>query len=146
MHRNFMGYTTQPSRLMVGLGVSAIGDTWTAFGQNVKVVERYLELVKEGKFPVYRGHVLSDEDLSIRKIILDIMCHFRGDLSGFEPSDLASTMEALGEMVKDQLVIEHRNEIEITKEGRAFVRNVCMAFDKRLIRKKPDTHIFSMTL
>ena len=34
LHRNFMGYTTSPSKIMLGLGVSAISDSWTAFSQN----------------------------------------------------------------------------------------------------------------
>src|SRR5690606_41454990 len=34
LHRNFMGYTTSPSKIMIGLGVSAISDSWTAFAQN----------------------------------------------------------------------------------------------------------------
>ena len=33
LHRNFMGYTTQATQLLIGLGASAISDTWTAFGQ-----------------------------------------------------------------------------------------------------------------
>jgi oxygen-independent coproporphyrinogen-3 oxidase len=29
LHRNFMGYTSHPSRLLIGLGASSIGDAWT---------------------------------------------------------------------------------------------------------------------
>ena len=76
-----MGYTTQPSKLMIGLGVSAIGDTWTGFAQNIKVVEPYMKAVHEGHFPIFRGHILTDVDMSIRNLILDIMCHFSSDLS-----------------------------------------------------------------
>jgi oxygen-independent coproporphyrinogen-3 oxidase len=146
MHRNFMGYTTQPSKLMVGLGVSAIGDTWTAFGQNVKVVEEYLERVESGHFPLFRGHLLTDEDLEIRTLILDIMCHFEGDLSHLTPSDRNDVVGILKEMVQDQLVELDDMKLIVTKEGRPFVRNICMAFDKRLIRKQPGTQIFSMTV
>src|SRR5690606_3343618 len=38
LHRNFMGYTDRVSPLMIGLGVSAISDSWNAFAQNVKKV------------------------------------------------------------------------------------------------------------
>ncbi|NQV52819.1 MAG: oxygen-independent coproporphyrinogen III oxidase [Flavobacteriales bacterium] len=146
MHRNFMGYTTQPSKLMVGLGVSAIGDTWTAFAQNVKTVEAYLERVKEGRFPIFRGHKLSHEDLAIRKLILDVMCHFKADLQELDPSALAENLRILAEMEKDHLVEVRDNTIYVTKEGRPYVRNICMAFDQRLIRNKPETQIFSMTV
>ena len=34
LHRNFMGYTASKTQLMIGLGMSAIGDSWYAFAQN----------------------------------------------------------------------------------------------------------------
>jgi hypothetical protein len=33
-----------------------------------------------------------------------------------------------------------------TERGRAFIRNVCMAFDARLTRKAPETQLFSRTV
>ncbi len=39
MHRNFMGYTSSKTQLMVGLGVSSIGDTWYSFTQNEKILK-----------------------------------------------------------------------------------------------------------
>ncbi len=36
LHRNFMGYTSSRTRLMVGLGVSSISDSGYGFSQNVK--------------------------------------------------------------------------------------------------------------
>ena len=41
MHRNFMGYTSSKTHLMIGLGVSSIGDTWYSFAQNEKKIEDY---------------------------------------------------------------------------------------------------------
>lgn len=74
LHRNFMGYTHHYTRLMISLGVSSISDTWFAFAQNVKKVEDYMELVNNGVLPIFKGHVLTDEDLIIRKHILNLMC------------------------------------------------------------------------
>lgn len=54
LHRNFMGYTSDKTRLLIGLGVSSISDSWTAFAQNVKSVEGYLEKVNAGELPVFR--------------------------------------------------------------------------------------------
>lgn len=146
MHRNFMGYTTQPSKLMIGLGVSAISDTWTAFGQNVKVVEEYLKSVNEGIIPVFRGHLLSEEDIEIRKIILELMCSFKTSLSDETSEALASNLASLSELERDNLIRRKENRITVTQKGRAFVRNICMAFDQRLIANKPETQIFSMTV
>ena len=41
LHRNFMGYTSSSTQLMVGLGMSAISDSWYGFEQNEKTVEEY---------------------------------------------------------------------------------------------------------
>jgi oxygen-independent coproporphyrinogen-3 oxidase len=41
LHRNFMGYTSSNTQLMVGLGMSAISDSWYGFAQNEKTVEEY---------------------------------------------------------------------------------------------------------
>jgi len=56
--------------------MSSISDSWYSFAQNVKTVEEYQKLVNEGEIPIFRGHLLSDEDLIIREHILNIMCHF----------------------------------------------------------------------
>lgn len=146
LHRNFMGYTTQPSRLMIGLGVSAIGDTWTGFAQNVKVVEPYLEKVKNGEFPIFRGHVLSEEDLMIRKLILDIMCQFKAVVGNGYSEALRDNIALLKEMESDNLLNIKNGTLSVTSAGRPFVRNICMAFDQRLIRSKPESQIFSMTV
>lgn len=146
MHRNFMGYTTQPSKLMVGLGVSAIGDTWTGFAQNVKTVESYLDKIAKKKFPIFRGHILTDEDLMFRQLILEIMCHFRADLRGFDQSELVENLRILDEMKQDELVVVEDDRLLVTREGRTYVRNICMAFDNRLIRNFPETQVFSMTV
>src|SRR5690606_30286681 len=76
LHRNFMGYTASKTQLMIGLGMSSISDSWYSFAQNLKTVEEYQETVNKGIIPIFRGHLLSDEDLVIRKHILNIMCHF----------------------------------------------------------------------
>src|SRR5690606_11112463 len=63
LHRNFMGYTHIKTQLMLGLGVSVIGDSWYSFGQNSKNVEDYQALVEQGILPVYRVHILNEEYL-----------------------------------------------------------------------------------
>jgi oxygen-independent coproporphyrinogen-3 oxidase len=146
LHRNFMGYTTQPSKLMIGLGVSSIGDTWTAFGQNLKVVEAYTEAVHSGRFPIFRGHILSEEDLRMRALILDIMCHFRTDLKHVAGDATEWSEGSLEEMERDRLIRRNGSDLEVTSKGRPYVRNICMAFDLHLLRNKPDTQIFSMTV
>lgn len=147
LHRNFMGYTSSKTQLMVGLGMSAISDSWYAFAQNVKTVEEYQKLVEEGQIPVFRGHILDAEDLNIRKHILNLMCQLETswDLQNSFP-EIENSIEKLKEMESDGLVEISENQIKITEKGRAFTRNVAMVFDLRMLRNKPETRIFSMTI
>ena len=148
LHRNFMGYTSGKTQLMVGLGMSSISDSWYSFAQNVKTVERYEQQVEQGEIPIFRGHVLSNEDLMIRKHILNIMCHFRTDFN--DPSmqfpELEDTLSRLKEMEDDGLIEIGSDYLQVHEVGRPFIRNICMAFDLHLIRKEPQTRVFSMTI
>jgi oxygen-independent coproporphyrinogen-3 oxidase len=148
MHRNFMGYTTAHTELMLGLGVSSIGDAWTAFGQNVKTLKEYERLIDNDELPLFRGHFLTDEDLVIRKHILNLMCTFKTTWSDSDLNylDVTAIKQHLTEMEDDGLCQFVENGLEVSPAGRAFVRNICMSFDLRLLRNKPTTPIFSQTI
>ncbi len=148
LHRNFMGYTSNKTQLMVGLGMSAISDSWYGFAQNVKTVKEYQQLVNSGEIPVFRGHILSEEDQIIRKHILNIMCNFytSWDEESAKIKDIEKHLSLLQEMQNDGLVLIEGNSLSVPDSARAFVRNICMAFDKKLQNKLPETKLFSMTI
>lgn len=147
IHRNFMGYSSSKTQLMVGLGMSAISDSWYGFAQNEKSVEDYQKRVEAGEIPVFRGHILDEEDLKIRQHILNLMCRLETswDEENFV-SELENSLPQLQEMQEDGLVEISENKIKITEKGRAYTRNVAMTFDLRMLRNKPETRIFSMTI
>jgi oxygen-independent coproporphyrinogen III oxidase len=128
LHRNFMGYTHQYTKLSIGLGVSSIGDSWYAFAQNIKKLELYLEKIERGEFPLMKGHILTPNDLECRREILNIMC------KGY--TDMAKTSSHLVKRLlplrKDKLIEFNYERLYVTKLGRSFLRNICMAFDERL--------------
>ncbi len=148
LHRNFMGYTPLKTKLMIGLGVSSIGDSWYGFAQNVKSIEEYEHLVEHGVLPIFRGHSLTIEDQIIRKHILNLMCQFKTEMTLYEKEtiDFDKIIENLSELQSDGLVTIEANTINVTKKGRPFIRNISMAFDLKLHRKKPETRLFSMTV
>ena len=148
LHRNFMGYTASKTRVMVGLGISSISDSWDSFAQNVKSLEEYHHLVESNIIPIYRGHILTEEDRVIRRHILNLMCKFRTSWENENErfDELDEVKDKLKEMALDGLVEIVSNGIYVTEKGRPFVRNVCMAFDLFLHRKAPDTRLFSMTI
>lgn len=148
LHRNFMGYTSSHTTLLVGLGVSSIGDSWRCFSQNVKKVEEYYNLVDKGEFPLLRGHLLTTEDLILRKHILNIMCKLETSWEKEEEQceALFTGMEKLKEMESDGLITISPFHLEVTEAGKPFIRNICMALDARLLRNQPKTAIFSQTI
>ena len=148
LHRNFMGYSSSKTKLMIGLGVSSISDSWLSFAQNVKNLEDYYQILEWGKLPVYRGHLLNHEDLLIRKHILNLMCQFETSWGDSETyfEEIPEILVQLTEMENDGLLVINENMIHVTDAGKPYVRNICMAFDLRLKRKAPETALFSMTI
>ncbi|KGT48788.1 MULTISPECIES: oxygen-independent coproporphyrinogen III oxidase [Acinetobacter] len=148
LHRNFMGYTASKTQVMIGLGISSISDSWYSFAQNVKTIEEYYELLEQNQIPVVKGHILNQEDLIIRKHILNLMCSFTTSWAdeSMQFAEIEDVLEQLEEMVQDELIQITDSSVTVLEKGKPFVRNICMAFDLRLKRKMPENRIFSMTI
>ena len=148
LHRNFMGYTAGKTQLMIGLGMSSISDSWYSFAQNEKRVEDYIKRVDEGKLPIFRGHLLTDEDLIVRKHILNLMCNLETSWAdeSMKLDSMPEILDRLQEMKEDNLIEIYEDRLVVKESSRMFVRNVCMAFDLRLVADQPEKRIFSMTI
>ncbi|OLY91503.1 oxygen-independent coproporphyrinogen-3 oxidase [Cnuella takakiae] len=136
LHRNFMGYTTQQTGLLLGLGVSSISDIGTAYAQNEKTLHNYYEDINSGGLAIKKGYMLSEEDASFRKYILDIAC--RGSTT-FKEKDLVLleqySFPKLKALAADELVEWDLEGIRLTPQGRQFIRNVASAFDLYIQRQ-----------
>ncbi len=156
LHRNFMGYTVQSARDMVGVGVSAIGDVQGAYAQNIKKLPGYYRAIDESRFPVERGLSLDGDDLVRRHVITNLMCNLFLDVREVENRfgiDFAATfapelaaLNAPDSPVTHGLVRVAPEAIEVTPLGRLFVRNVCMVFDRYLKARSQGKPIFSRTV
>ncbi|MEA5426046.1 oxygen-independent coproporphyrinogen III oxidase [Arcicella lustrica] len=148
LNRNFMGYTTTQTKVLLGLGVSSISDSWTAFSQNVKDIDEYQTMIENDQLPILKGHILTDEDLTIRQQILDIMCQFatswKDDEFSFEERQVL--FEKLEGFKQDGLLTYDENSLQVNPEGRPFIRNICMAFDKRMLQENTERKLFSQTV
>ncbi|TLV03345.1 oxygen-independent coproporphyrinogen III oxidase [Dyadobacter luticola] len=148
LHRNFMGYTDTQTQLLIGLGASAISDSWWGYVQNEKKVEDYYARTEAGELPIFRGHILTRDDLILRKHILKLMTRF--ETSWLNPGevciDLFKSIERLSEMEFDELIEFKPFSIKVTEKGKPFIRNICMAFDARLWEQQPETALFSQTV
>lgn len=145
LHRNFMGYTSGSTKVLIGLGMSAISDSWYSFAQNEKKLSDYQARVEEGELPIFRGHLLSNEDLLLRGNILNIMCRFETVFEGGSRL-FQLIIENLQDLIADGLVEVNGRKITVTREGVPFVRNICMAFDRKLQASKPRENLFSRTV
>jgi oxygen-independent coproporphyrinogen-3 oxidase len=141
LHRNFMGYTTNITKLLVALGCSSISDTWDGFAQNIKTVEEYQKVVNEGHFPIFKGHSLTQEDLIIRQHILELMCNHQTKIDSY----FEESKDKFNEFVTDGLIEITSNKIIILDAGKLYLRNICLAYDKRYWKKVPEGNLFSTT-
>ena len=147
LHRNFMGYNTTPTALLIGLGASAISDAWTAFVQNIKSVEEYIEATHTTSFPYYRGHKLTAQDEYIRRHILNLMCKFSTRWEEEEyPEYWSQVHRRMSSVIEDGFVEWSGQHISVSEGGRAFIRNICMALDARMWARRPETQLFSSTV
>ncbi|RYF90400.1 MAG: oxygen-independent coproporphyrinogen III oxidase [Chitinophagaceae bacterium] len=139
LHRNFMGYTTQHSSLLLGLGVSSISDAGTAYAQNEKTLHDYYAAVEAGILPVKRGYFLSEEDVVFKKYILDISC--KGKMNFNEGSMQALRKWSFAELKSleaDGLVCWNTAGLKVSELGSHFIRNICRAFDLHLLRSSKE--------
>lgn len=131
LHRNFMGYTTTQTDLLIGLGTSAISDAKYAYAQNIKTVEEYQNAVLQHKLAVFKGHIQTEEDLLIKKCILNIACQGtlkKEQLVKLETPDVTHQLET---MEGEGIIQLTTDGMEVTGTGHAFIRNICNVFDFR---------------
>lgn len=139
LNRNFMGYTVQSSEEMIGFGMSAIGYIDNSFFQNLSGLDSYKNGVSDNDFAVFRGKVLSRDDLIRRYLITSLMCNFR-----FEFEQLRSRFDVdyfqyferehkqLQIFLDDNLLNISERALEISAVGRTFIRNIAMTYDRYL--------------
>ncbi|WP_026463875.1 oxygen-independent coproporphyrinogen III oxidase [Adhaeribacter aquaticus] len=147
LHRNFMGYTTCHTDLLIGLGASSISDAKYAYLQNEKKVELYTLSLEENKLPVFKGHLLTEKDLKIKEVILAIACRgeIKWDCKLINLLDNEAHFE-LGKMQNDGLVHLSSDYLKVTAIGKAFIRNICMVFDSKLKKQLAKEEVFSKAI
>ena len=132
LHRNFMGYTTTNTELLIGMGASAISDAKYAYAQNMKTVENYSQAIAEDTLAVFKGHIQTEEDLSVKQNILEIACHGKITKNNFRDREDHVVTGNLEEMHREGILKETKEGYEVTESGRAFTRNVCRVFDQKI--------------
>ena len=147
LHRNFMGYTTQHAGMLIGLGVSSISDSGTAYAQNEKTLQDYYMRVSSGQLAIKKGIFLNTEDLHFKRYILDISCKGK---TLFNEDDLPLLKEysfpQLALLAADELIDYNETGVIVTPVGQHFIRNICSAFDLYLQRNAFTKTVFSKSI
>jgi oxygen-independent coproporphyrinogen-3 oxidase len=129
LHRNFMGYTTSSTDLLIGLGASAISDSKYAYAQNLKSVEAYQKKIGEDQLAITKGHRLSLQDGIARQCILSVACNGQVERSLMDLLLDDGMLCQLKEMEQEGIVQLSEAGLVVTTVGRAFIRNICKVFD-----------------
>jgi oxygen-independent coproporphyrinogen-3 oxidase len=143
LHRNFQGYSTHSDCDLIGLGITSIGMVGDAYSQNVKDLESYDKLIKQGKLAVFKGVGLCEDDKIRRAVIMQLICHFDLHFAAIEQTQainfsdyFADELNALKPMQADGLLTVDAKGIKVLPAGRLLIRNICMVFDRYLAQKQ----------
>ena len=151
LYRNFQGYSTNSDCDLVALGVTSIGKVADSYSQNIKTIKEYTDVINKNKLPVFRGVVLTADDVLRREVINQLICHFELKFKDIESafkinfSDyFFKELNVIKEMQKDSLLRILEDRILVLPEGKLLIRNICMVFDAYLNKNKEQR--FSKTI
>lgn len=151
LYRNFQGYSTNSDCDLVALGITSIGKVADSYSQNIKTIKEYTEVIESGKLPIFRGVVLTEDDILRREVINQLICHFELNFKEIEhafdinfPEYFSSELKQIKEMQADSLLELSQDKILVLPEGKLLIRNICMVFDIYL--KKSKEQRFSKTI
>ncbi|MBP7712136.1 MAG: oxygen-independent coproporphyrinogen III oxidase [Gammaproteobacteria bacterium] len=152
LYRNFQGYSTHANCDLVGLGITAIGMVGESYSQNVKTTEDYYAAIDAGHLPILRGVELTPDDRLRRRVITELICHYRLDFEQIEreypvrfQEYFAPELQDLKGMEADGLLTLDAEGIRVGPRGKLLIRNVCMTFD-RYLREKATVQRFSKVI
>ncbi len=143
LKRNFQGYTTDDSSVLIGLGASSIGYNDNGYVANIKAINQYKESINNNILPVERILPFKGDDKLRKSVIDDIMCfnqvNLHEKLSAFneDPNYFAKELQSLEKYVKDEIIsIKDNNIIIIKPEYILFSRVIASEFDSYLSKSK----------
>lgn len=81
--RNFMGYTTQETSRVLGLGVSAISSLNGIYYQNEKEIKKYYQNLDEELIPIMVSHEKSKQDHIVSQVMESLMCYKNANMTEY---------------------------------------------------------------
>ncbi|MBR0825166.1 oxygen-independent coproporphyrinogen III oxidase [Bradyrhizobium manausense] len=138
LQRNFQGYTTDASEVLIGFGASAIGHLPQGYVQNDVRTDVYSQTIGAGSLATVKGYALTDDDRLRADIIERIMCDFGVDLGavcarhGTASDAMLKSAPRLKNLISDGVVELSGDQLAVARDSRFLLRSVAAAFDAHL--------------
>lgn len=143
LQRNFQGYSTHSGADLYAFGMSGISNVGEYYWQNSKELGDYYKQLDEYKRPVAKVLQLCNDDQIRKRAIMRLMCEMGLSFAEIEEkwgivfdTYFSDSLRRLAKLEADGLVKINQHEIKITKQGRLFLRNIAMCFDRYLHKAK----------
>lgn len=125
LHRNWIGYTPQHGRRVIGVGSSSVTDLSAISVRNHNSIEHWRQAVEAGRLPAREGELLSREQREQRYALSDLMCNLESSsiepLFGVEDDDCTQTLRTL---VDKGLLELDGSHVSVTEEGRFTLHRI----------------------
>jgi len=140
LHRNFQGYCTRETTGQVyAFGATGISQLDSAYAQNVKDTNTYVNQINEGIFTIEKGYQLNRSEKITRYIINQIMCNYyiswpdTEQVLGTSVSEIKNCVnydeKLLNQFSEEGLLTYSNDEISVNESGKFFIRNIAAGFD-----------------
>lgn len=124
LQHNGLGFTTAPTRHLIAVGTSGMGEVDAALAQNEPDLESWATAVNAGRFPIAWGHKLTESDRRRRDVLQHLICNL--ELPASLAEGLEQDYERLRRCADHGLVEVAEDRLRITYRGRFFLRSLCI--------------------
>ena len=136
LRRNFQGYVTEATEVLVGFGSSAISQFPQGYVQNTVQSVDYRNRVESGSLPSVRGWAFEGDDPVCKRVIDDLMCFLSVDLAeirqafGLDEHYFKAELEELREDRYRNIINCDGDSVRMTTPYRMATRVVASIFDR----------------
>ncbi|NIJ09379.1 oxygen-independent coproporphyrinogen-3 oxidase [Sphingomonas vulcanisoli] len=128
LHRNFQGFTDDPSHCLIGLGASAISCFPDLIVQNEKNTGRYHARIGSGALAATRGVRPTRLDRQRAEVIEALLCH--GEAECGQLLDLQLLRDDIAPFEAIGLARWHRTKLVLTADALPYARTIAATFDR----------------
>ena len=137
VRRNFLGFTDDQARVLIGVGASSISSFPDLIVQNEKNGGRYRMLLSQDRLPATLGIVRSAEDQALGSIIMALLCQGEAVIGSDRCSAVAVRLQPFFDFGLAELA---QGTMRVLPHGRPYVRTIAALFDPY---RQNNAHRFS---